>query len=154
GLGPVYDGIGHTIMSGEQLLLVAGLGLLAGLNGAASGRCLLFGGPCAWFGGGCLAIVTRAALPGGFLPIALLTIGALVAADLKSPRAVVVVVGGTACLYQGCLNGASFGDSAAPLLQLLGSASAVFVVLAFSAGAAVHRTGWQRIVVRVGGSWI
>ncbi len=54
GLGPVYDGIGHFMMSPDDLVPVIALALLAGLRGAEAGRRALFGLPVAWLLG-CLA---------------------------------------------------------------------------------------------------
>jgi hydrogenase/urease accessory protein HupE len=42
GLGPVYDGISHVLLSPDDLLPVLVLGLLAGLNGPVAGRRALF----------------------------------------------------------------------------------------------------------------
>jgi hypothetical protein len=54
GLGPVYDGIGHLVMTPEDLVPVQAIALFAGLRGAAPGRRALFVLPLAWFAGGLL----------------------------------------------------------------------------------------------------
>ena len=41
GLGPIYDGIAHLLLSFDDLLPVVALALLAGLNGARAGRIVL-----------------------------------------------------------------------------------------------------------------
>ena len=38
GMGPVYDGIGHLLLTPEDLVPVLALALYAGLRGAADGR--------------------------------------------------------------------------------------------------------------------
>ena len=48
GMGPVYDGLMHFLMSLEDLIPVLALALLAGLRGAAYGRRALFVLPMAW----------------------------------------------------------------------------------------------------------
>lgn len=40
GVGPVYDGISHLFVTFDDLLAVAAMAFLAGLNGPAAGRCL------------------------------------------------------------------------------------------------------------------
>jgi urease accessory protein len=57
GLGPVYDGIGHLVMTPEDLIPVLALALYAGLRVVAPGRRALFVLPLAWFVGGLLGVV-------------------------------------------------------------------------------------------------
>ena len=97
GLGPVYDGIGHLVMTPEDLVPALAIALFAGLRGAAPGRRALFVLPMAWFVGGLLGVIIEG-LP--TLPVAALSfliLGVLVAADLKLSQgpftAVVVLVG-------------------------------------------------------------
>src|SRR4051812_5099335 len=52
GLGPVYDGVGHLVLTIDDLIPVLGLALLAGLRGPKSGRWALFVLPLAWLIGG------------------------------------------------------------------------------------------------------
>ena len=52
GMGPVYDGIGHLLLTPEDLVPVLALALYAGLRGAITGRRILFLLPLAWFVGG------------------------------------------------------------------------------------------------------
>ena len=52
GLGPVYDGIGHLLVTPEDLLPVLALALCAGLRGAGAGRRVLRVFPGAWIVGG------------------------------------------------------------------------------------------------------
>ena len=48
GMGPVYDGLLHFLLSPEDFVSVLALALLAGLRGAAFGRRTLFVLPGAW----------------------------------------------------------------------------------------------------------
>jgi hydrogenase/urease accessory protein HupE len=48
GMGPVYDGIGHPLLTPEDLVAVLALALSAGLRGAAAGRRTMFLMPLAW----------------------------------------------------------------------------------------------------------
>jgi len=97
GLGTVYDGISHLVLTPEDLIPALAIALFAGLRGAAPGRSALFVLPLTWFVGG-LWGVTIEGLP--TLPVAaisFLILGVLVAADLnlsqKSFTAVVIVAG-------------------------------------------------------------
>ncbi len=106
GLGPVYDGIGHLVMTPEDLIPALAIALFAGLRGAVPGRRALFVLPLAWFAGGLLgvAIECMSALP---LPaVSFVILGVLIAADLKlTPKwftAIVFVVG----FVHGVLNSA------------------------------------------------
>src|SRR5262245_51625961 len=56
GLGPVYDGIGHLLLSPTDYVPVIAISLLAGLRGPAAGRWTLFALPAAWLVGGIVGI--------------------------------------------------------------------------------------------------
>jgi hydrogenase/urease accessory protein HupE len=154
GLGPVYDGIGHLVMTPEDLIPALAIALFAGLRGAAPGRRALFVLPLAWFVGGPLGVIIEG-LPS--LPVAaisFLILGVLVAADLKlSPKwltAVVIVVG----LVHGVLNGVALKEGAG-ILGLIGIMATLFVIVAIvSAFIVSFKKPWARIVVRVAGSWV
>jgi len=154
GLGPVYDGIGHLVMTPEDLVPVLAIALFAGLRGAAPGRRALFVLPLAWFVGGLLGVL----LPGlPTLPveaISFLILGVLVAADLNLSQkwftAVVIGVG----LVHGVLNGVALKESAG-ILGLIGIMATLFVILAIVSAFIVSlKKPWTRIVVRVAGSWV
>ena len=52
GLGPVYDGAAHFVLSPEDLVPLLALALLAGLRGPAAGRAALFAVTVFWLVGG------------------------------------------------------------------------------------------------------
>ena len=52
GLGPIYDGALHLLLSPEDLVPAFALALLAGLRGVRYGRFALFALPAAWLLGG------------------------------------------------------------------------------------------------------
>ena len=56
GLGPMYDGVFHLLLSPEDLLAVIALALLAGQRGARFGRLALWLVPLAWFAGGLVGL--------------------------------------------------------------------------------------------------
>jgi hydrogenase/urease accessory protein HupE len=154
GLGPVYDGIGHLVMTPEDLIPVLALALFAGLRGAAPGRRALFVLPLAWFVGGLLGVIIEG-LPTLPVPaISFFILGVLVAADLnlsqKPFTAIVIVVG----FVHGVLNGVALKEGAG-ILGLIGIMATLFVIVAIVSAFIVSlKQPWTRIVVRVAGSWV
>ena len=154
GLGPVYDGIGHLVMTPEDLIPALAIALFAGLRGAAPGRRALFVLPLAWFVGGLLGVIMEGLPTLPVAAISFLLLGALVAADLKlsqkSFTTVVVVVG----LVHGILNGVALKEGAG-ILGLIGIMATLFVIVAIVSALIVSlKQSWTRIVVRVAGSWV
>lgn len=154
GMGPVYDGIGHLLLTPEDLVPVLALSLYAGLGGAADGRRTMFLLPLAWFAGGVAGSMARGvpALPAPALSF--LVVGGLVAADLRMPSnavsALAVVVG----LVHGFFNGAALREGAGTL-GLLGILVMLFVLVPLASAFVVSlRKPWMRIAVRVTGSWV
>jgi urease accessory protein len=154
GLGPVYDGIGHLVMTPEDLIPVLALALYAGLRGAAPGRRALFVLPLAWFAGGLLGVFI-AGLP--TFPVAAVSIfilGVLVAADFKLPNtlfmALVIGVG----FVHGAANGVALKQGSG-VLGLIGIMATLFVIIALVSALVVSlKKPWTKIVVRVAGSWV
>jgi len=154
GLGPVYDGIGHLVMTPEDLIPALALALLAGLRGTAPGRRALFLLPLAWFIGGVAGALAGTVITLPYAPLSILILGLLVAADIKMPKnlftAVVLVVGGC----HGLVNGVALKDGPG-LLGLIGIMVTLFVLVALVSAFVVSlKQPWMRIVVRVAGSWI
>jgi urease accessory protein len=154
GLGPVYDGIGHLVMTPEDLISVLAIGLFAGLRGPDFGRRALFILPLAWFSGGLLGIAFGS-LPA--LPVPAITfviLGALIAADLKLPQTgfTILIIG--AGLGHGALNGVAL-EQGAGIMGLIGIMVTLFVIVTLvSASIILLKKPWTRIVVRVSGSWV
>ena len=154
GLGPVYDGIGHLVMTPEDLIPVLALALFAGLRGTAPGRTALFVLPLAWFVGGLLGLIIGG-LPALPLPaLSFFILGLLVATDrnlsTKSFTAVVIVVG----LVHGIFNGVALKEGAG-IPGLIGIMASLFVLVALVSSLIVSlKRPWTRIVVRVAGSWV
>lgn len=150
GMGPVYDGIGHLVLTPEDWVPVVALALLAGLRGAQTGRATLFVLPAAWLAGGFLGFSAHA-VPAFPIPALLFLIfGVLVATDWRLPPKFVMVLAGGLGLIQGFLNGASLG-----ILELTGATATIFVMVALVAAFVISlKQPWTRVVVRVMGSWI
>ena len=60
GMGPIYDGLMHFLMSPEDLVPALALALLAGLRGAAYGRRASFTLPVAWLAGSLFGLTAAA----------------------------------------------------------------------------------------------
>jgi urease accessory protein len=156
GLGPVYDGISHFLVSFEDLLPVIAMALLAGLNGPAGARRALFVLPVAWLVGGMGGFLTGSApLPGTASAVSALVLGGLVAADRRLSPATVTALAIVLGLLHGWLNGAGITAANREGIALLGIGGAVFVIITLLAAlAASLRRNAARIAVRVAGSWI
>jgi len=156
GLGPVYDGVSHLLLSLEDLLPVLAMALLAGLNGARAGRRTLFCLTAAWLAGGFAGFLSgQNLLPETVVCGSFLVLGGLVAADLRLPDRLVTAMAIALGLLHGWLNGAGLVLAQRELLGLLGIGSTLFVLVAIVSAAVVSlRTGWPRIAVRVAGSWV
>jgi urease accessory protein len=155
GMGPVYDGMAHFLMSAEDLVPALALALLAGLRGASYGRRVLFVLPCTWLLGGLIGLSASAANSSAVVSaIWFLVLGGLLAADVQLPLVVITVLAAALGLYNGYLNGTGLGQPAVALVALLGMTSSVFLATALVAAFVVTlRAHWARIAVRVAGSW-
>jgi urease accessory protein len=155
GLGPVYDGLMHFLLSPEDVLPVLALAFFAGQRGAAHGRRVLFILPGAWLLGGFLGLAMTAAHGTTLTFISFLLLGGLLAADARISIPAITVLTSLIGLFHGYLNGAGMGRATDGALALLGLVFAVFVLVALAASFVVSmRHPWARITVRVAGSWI
>ena len=156
GMGPIYDGLAHVLMSPEDLVPVLALALLAGLRGAVYGRRALLTLPAMWLLG-CLLGLTASATNGSAVlsSFSFLLLGGLVAADARLSLRVTTALAALLGLVHGYLNGTGMGLSGSAIAAALGLVSAVFVLIALGSAAVVRlRAHWTRIAVRVAGSWI
>jgi hydrogenase/urease accessory protein HupE len=153
-MGPVYDGIGHLLLTPEDLMPVLALALYAGLRGAIAGRRAMYMLPIAWFVGGLAgsAVNIPTAIP---IPaISFLILGGLVAADLTMPAAAITGLALALGLVHGFLNGAALREGAGTL-GLIGIMAMLFVIVTLVSALVVSLgRHWTRIAVRVAGSWI
>lgn len=155
GMGPIYDGLLHFVLSPEDLLPVIGLALLAGLRGTAHGRRALFVLPAAWLLGGLIGLAATTSVTPILTTLSFLLLGGLVAADAKLSLRGMTLLAALLGLVHGYLNGAGMGQPGVGAVALLGLVFAVFVLVALMASFVVSlRWPWTRIAVRVAGSWI
>jgi hydrogenase/urease accessory protein HupE len=155
GLGPVYDGVSHVLISPDDLVPVLATAMLVGLNGPTAARCALFGLTGAWLVGGAAGFVVGDSVASSATTVSFLVLGILTSIDCRlSPRvvsALVVAVG----LMHGWLNGAAIADAQRDVTGLLGIAVAIFVIVSLVAALVLSlHAAWMRIAVRVAGSWV
>jgi hydrogenase/urease accessory protein HupE len=154
GMGPVYDGIGHLLLTPEDLVPVLAIALYAGMRGAAAGRKAMFLLPLAWLVGGLAGSEMNLATTFPMPAISFLIIGGLVAADLCMPSAAVTCLAIMLGLVHGFVNGAVLREGAGTL-GLIGIMSMLFVFVTLASALVVSlKKPWARIAVRVAGSWI
>jgi hydrogenase/urease accessory protein HupE len=156
GLGPVYDGLSHFVLTPEDLLPAVALALLAGQRGVRAGRLVLFALPVSWLAGGLLGLALPALHAAPWLAaIGFVALGGLVAAEARIGPAGVAGLAAALGLVHGAGNGAAMAAARLGGLGLVGIVVALFVVVALTAArVASLRAAWARLAVRVAGSWI
>lgn len=154
GMGPVYDGIGHLLLTMEDLVPVVALAMYCGIRGPHAGRHLLFALPCCWFVGGVIGLSSELTLVFPVQALSFLLLGLMTAADLRLPVPVSTATAALIGLVHGFFNGIAL-QSGPALLGLLGIMAALFVLVSLVSAAVVSiRLPWTRIAVRVLGSWV
>jgi hydrogenase/urease accessory protein HupE len=155
GMGPVYDGLAHFLLSPEDMLPVIGLALFAGLRGTAHGRRALFVLPAAWLLGGLIGLAATTSVTPLLTTFSFWLLGSLVAADAKLSLRATTALAALLGFVHGYLNGAAMGQPGVGAVALLGLVFAVFVLVTLMASFVVSlRRPWTRIAIRVAGSWI
>ncbi|MEN8751194.1 MAG: HupE/UreJ family protein [Desulfobacterales bacterium] len=156
GLGPIYDGISHVLLSMDDLLPILAMALLAGLNGPVAGRRTLFALSVSWLAGGLFGYWSGLNfLPGAIVCVSFLVLGGLTAADRRLSPNLVMALAVCLGVSHGWLNGVAISQAKLDILGLAGITATIFVLVALvSAGVVSIRINWMRIVVRVAGSWV
>lgn len=154
GLGPVYDGIGHLLLTPEDLIPTLALSFYCGLRGARVSRYAMFMLPLAWFLGGLCGSMLEAEPAFPVSVISFLLLGLLVAGDIVLPLQVIVPLIPIVGFTHGLLNGLVL-KSGPGIMGLLGIMGALFVIVPLAAAFVVSfERPWTRIVIRVMGSWV
>ena len=156
GMGPIYDGLMHFLMSPEDLVPALALALLAGLRGTTHGRRILFVLPAAWLLGGLIGLATSVSNGNAIVSaVWFLLLGGMLAADARLSLRMMTGLAALLGLYHGYLNGTGLGLSLTSAAVLLGLIFSAFVLIALAAAFVVQlKATWARIAIRVAGSWI
>lgn len=156
GAGPFFDGVAHFLVSPEDLLAVVALAFWSGLASKPAARRLTLALPLAWL---CGVVVGQAFAERGWTrdwmaAVTQLGAGLLLAVCPRLPPRVVVAVAVVIGGVHGALNGGAMAATQTSYEAGLGILVAVAVVtLLVSAAATSLSKPWQRIAVRVAGSW-
>jgi hydrogenase/urease accessory protein HupE len=154
GLGPVYDGIGHLLLTPEDLVPTLALAFYCGLRGAQISRYAIFILPLAWLLGGLFGTMIEVQPTFPVSALSFLMLGILVAADITLPLQVVAPLMAFTGLMHGFLNGLVLKNGPGAL-GLIGIMAALFVLVTLCSAIVVTlEKPWSRIMVRVLGSWI
>jgi hydrogenase/urease accessory protein HupE len=154
GLGPVYDGISHFLVSPEDLVPALVMALLAGQCGPEAARRVLLALPISWLVGGLAGFVAAPGAPPELTGLIFILLGVLVAAHLRPPVAAVMLLASVLGLFKGFINGSTMSSTVAGLVSLIGIVATVFIATALVAAAPVA-FAWPpaKIAFRVLGSW-
>ena len=154
GMGPVYDGIGHLLLTPEDLVPALAVALYAGLRGRTPGKRTLFFFPVAWLIGGFIGLAANTIPAFPVSAFSFILVGILIAADLRLPSSVFTVLAITVGIMHGFFNGIALKAGPAGL-GLLGIMAALFVLVAIVSAFVISlKPPWTRIAVRVAGSWV
>jgi urease accessory protein len=155
GMGPVYDGLLHFLLSPEDIVPVVALAMFAGLRGSEYSRRALFLLPASWFVGCFLGTMFQWAASWPVAAISFLVFGGLVAANAQLSLRTMTVLPGLLGLVHGWMNGAGVRWSFSLVAAYAGLVGGIFVVVALVSAFVIRlRPPWARIAVRVAGSWI
>jgi len=154
GMGPVYDGIGHLLLTPEDLVPVIAVALYAGLRGKTQGRRALFFFPLAWMIGGFAGLQVSSAPIFPVPVLSFLLLGALIASDLRLPNNIITAMVIAVGIIHGFYNGIAM-EGGPGVSGLFGITSTLFVLVAIVSAFVISlQASWTRVVVRVTGSWI
>lgn len=157
GAGDFTAGLIHPFFVLSHLLVIVALGLLLAQQPFASTKFAIAAFVAALLGGfGAGALELAAAFPArGVLLAAAVSLGLLVAWARVQPRAVPVILAAAAGLAIGIDSFPEDGAFWSVLAGITGTALSVSILLInVLAGAGYLTQGWQRIGMRVVGSWI
>jgi urease accessory protein len=154
--GDFYGGMLHPLTALEHLLPIVGLSLLAGQQGARRARWVLGLFPLGLFMGALLAPYAQPDwLIIGLNRISIVVAGILVAAAVRLPLPVLGPAALVLGLSHGVENTSAISSSIALHLFVPGVVVAGISMVAIIAAIAVSLSvPWQRIAIRVVGSWI
>ena len=154
--GDFYGGMLHPLTALEHLVPILGLGLLAGQQGNSSARWVLLLFPIGLFAGATAAgHLEPSPLVEWFNRLSFIALGALVASAWRMPLPALGLSAIVLGLSHGYENTADISQTVAMHLFIPGVVVTGIAMVAIFAAVAVSREPvWQKIAVRVVGSWI
>lgn len=156
GVGGFYGGLLHPLLVPAHMLALVGLGLWIGQH-ASRPRAVLLGLFAASLAAGVIVIVSAFAVTGADDAILVVAAVAGLAAAIARPQWLLVsaplsAIAGAAIALDSVPQEISM---TATFLALAGSAVAAFLIVMMMADLTVYwRRDWQRIAIRIAGSWI
>lgn len=155
GLGPLYDGALHLILSPMDIVRLVTLSLFAGAQAFGTGRTVVVVTPVAWFLAGAAGLAFDAsstfAVANG---VSLFLLGAAVALDLRTPVVVAAVLAAWFGGLLGFQSGAELRADNAGWVALVGASTVVLALLLLVTSFVASATAFAlRVACRVLGSW-
>jgi len=156
GLGPVYDGIVHLLVTPEDLIAILATGILAGLTGPGGGRRVLSTLPAVWMAASLAGYFAASLAPSPVATVStLLVLGMLLTVGAQLSPCGFSVLAAVIGAIHGVSTGAAVTEAARPLGELFGASIASFVLLGLSAALPIGVQGpWKTLAGRVLGAWI
>lgn len=155
GLGPLFDGITHLMVTPEDFVPTLAIAMLVGLRGGRHARLVLFLLPLVWFLAGLVGLGRPVDIPFSVTVVSFLVFGGLVAADAKVSIGVAAVLALLLGGVHGYLSGYEMAVAGLGTVGLVGAMASVFVLLSFASAFVISlQAGWPRVAIRVAGSWV
>ena len=155
GLGPLYDGALHLILSPMDIVRLVALCLFAGAQGQGPARNLVTVAAIAWFVAGASAYAFGAASTFEITnAVSLFLLGGADAFDLKPQPLIAALVVAIFAALLGYQSGVGLRLDNADWVSLLGAAAVAVAVMLLATAFVVSATAFpMRIACRVLGSW-
>jgi hypothetical protein len=155
GLGPIYDGISHFVLSPETMLGFVAIALLGALTGIGTARVAVFAAMTGWIVGSLLGVTLHWSMTLIACTVVPLLLGVAVALEWKPSNSAARMVAFLTGTMLGIASGSALGEAGLGLRGVLGTFVPCFVLLSIVAAVAVGaHSQWSRTLVRVAGSWI
>lgn len=154
--GDFYAGMLHVMTSLDHILPVIAIGLLVGQRGPAPARKTLVAFTLALFSGAWIGHIFGDMKLMEYTNIgSFILFGLLVALNLRISDFWILIISVIFGLTHGFTNGTAITETMVPLTFITGVGLAGFLVMSILAGLVLSLTrNWERIAVRVLGSWI
>ena len=154
--GDFYGGMLHPITALEHLVPILGLGLLAGQQGTTRARWVLLLFPIGLLVGTTVATgMEPSSLVEWFNRVSFVVLGAVIAGAVRLPLPVLAASAIVLGFSHGYENTADISSSVAVHLFIPGViVTGIFMIAVFAAASVSRVVEWQKMAIRVIGSWI